>query len=69
MKKRNELKKCPKCGSERGLYANGTFLQLYDWNGEPSGFVHNSVAFTAYCIHCSYKTDIRKLQKGANNEQ
>lgn len=65
--KENELKKCPKCGSDVGLVANGTFAQYYDWSGEPCGFTHNSVANTVRCVRCGYKTDIRKVR--ADNEQ
>lgn len=59
--------KCPKCGNDKGLWANGTFSQYYDWNGEPRGYCHNSVAFTAYCLKCGYKTDTRKLRERSKN--
>lgn len=61
--------KCPKCNGDE-FYANIKGMQYYNEFGEPQGYIitHSYETKSVRCLHCGYKTTLKKLEERKEND-
>lgn len=59
------MKKCPKCGSDKGVFTTFTGTQYYKWNGEPNGYSDNIERESKFarCVVCNHKISMNRILK------